>query len=189
MYYILETNYQYPLGINHLVYESDNGWASNFLEGTSLLKPNKPANVYVDIEHKLKNSPLPDYLESNGTPVVNQDFLDLLLKKDLNNLEYFKTQLRFEDRFVDGYYALNFTGLCHCIDEEKSESTKLLNKIFRLRKLALKNSFQNGLKIFRDSTYSQILFINSEIKECLERSPFKGFTIIPAEGWSDTHRF
>lgn len=189
MYYILETNYQYPLGINHLVYEHENGWGSDFLEGNSILKTNGLNKVYVTIEHKIKSNSLPDYLESNGTPVVNQNFLDLLLQKNLNNLEYFKTELRFEDKLVEGYYALNFTGLCRCIDEEKSESTKLLNKIFRLRKLTLKNSFQNGLKIFRDSTYNQILFINSEIKECLEKSCLNGFNIMPAEGWNDAHRF
>lgn len=191
MYYILETNYQYPLGINHLVYEHDHGWGSDFLLGEPVKKPNKPNELYISIEHQLKNTsyPLPDYLESNGTPLVNQYFLDLLLEKELENMQFFETELRFTNKSITGYYALNFTGICQCIDEEKSESTKLLNKIFRLKKLALKKSFTNGLKVFRDSTYNQILFINSEIKECLEKSKLKGFTIIPAEGWSDAHRF
>lgn len=185
MIYILESKLHSL--ISYISYVEDGGWGLDFFKGVVLNAPNNTNDLYVDAESP--KTPLPDYFEVQGVPVVNKKFIAALESASVDNFQAFPIEIRFEDGVTSGHSILNIIGRSKCFDESESKLSKFGPSIARVFSLKLLDNAACGSYIFRAHEYQEVIFIQENVKAAIESANISGCEIRKADGWSDEHRF
>lgn len=174
--------------VSGLVHTAGDGFGIDFMKGTEAPTPPRDPNQFrVDIESNL--APLPDYFEVGGTPVVTTRCLEALQTVAGSSVQSFPVPIQFRNSTVQGHHVINVTRRVKCVDEVKSELSRLYSHIFRIHNLRLRKDLGDGHDMFRADEYPEVIFISQRVKTALERYKISGCRLQSAEGWSDAHRF
>lgn len=185
MIYILESKLHSL--ISYISYSEDGGWGLDFFKGLILDVPKNNNALYVEAESQ--KTPLPDYFEVQGVPVVSKKFIVALENVSVDNFQAFPVEIRFEDGIVSGHFILNVIGRSKCFDESQSKLSKFGPSIARIFSLKLVDNAAFGSYIFRAHEYQEVIFIQEKVKKAIEEANISGCEIRKADGWSDEHRF
>ena len=184
MYYVLESELLEL--VTHLVYQKDDGFGLSFLKGGILPQNITSGDLYVEVESNAVD--LPDYLEVDSVPLVNQKFLNVLIDSGVNNYQSFPVEVRFEDSVVKDRFIINVVGRIQCVDMDNTDFSKFGPVIARI--FSLKLNLPDGVPdIFRADEYQDIIFISEKLKDKIMENMITGCELRQADGWNDAHRF
>lgn len=184
MYYILESQPHVMIG---MISYQNVGWGLGFTRGDLLDSSFGEGGICVEFEEN--HAALPDYFELDATPIVSERFVQQLKSLPIDNYQLFPVEVRFPGRQITGHYILNVVGLISCVDEAASECNMYKSSIMRIKHLVLKADLAKDLDLFRVEEYPLAMAISERIKQGLESGSLTGMLIMPADGWSDKHRF
>jgi len=185
MIYILESKLHSL--ISYISYSEDGGWGLDFFKGSVLDAPKNNNDLYIEVENV--KTPLPDYFEVQGVPVVNKKFITTLESVSADNFQAFPVEIRFEDGLTSGHFILNVIGKSKIFDESQSKLSKFGPSVARVFSLKLVDNAAFGSYIFRAHEYQEVIFIQENVKKAIEEANISGCEIRKADGWSDEHRF
>lgn len=172
--------------VSYISFSDDGSIELDFFKGSLLEVPQK-VNLHIEVESL--HTPLPDYFEVHGVPVVNKKFIEAIELASVDNYQAFPVEIRFEDVIKSGYFILNVIGQIKCFDEPRSKLSKFGPSIALIFSLKLLENPANGSYIFRAHEYLEVIFIQENVKKEIEKANISGCKMRNADGWSDEHRF
>lgn len=184
MYYIMDSQHH---NLVSMISYPDMGWGLHFTKG-EYLPPNFGAgNILIEFESD--HSALPDYFEIDGTPVVSEKFVQVWKTLPIDNYQLFPVTAKFPSFVLQGHHILNVVGREPCIDTEASDCNFYEGHIVRIQNLVLRSDINKALDLFRAEKHPLTIVISGRIKDLLQSSGLSGLLVMPADGWSDKHRF
>lgn len=156
-------------------------------------RPESPAvtlsEVYDDFDEPGDpQEELPDFFELMRVCVGSQRFRAALTAAGVANVEYYPVVIRSSPpREIGSYFALNVVGRVACMDMDRSDYTVHDGRVARIHSLALDEGAIHGLTIFRLHELPEIILVAQRVADALR--DLQGVSLLPAEGWSDEHRF
>ena len=130
----------------------------------------------------------PDYFELMRVPIGSTRLKEALTRAGVDNIEYYPVPIvDLSGQTVQGHYAMNIIGRLTCIDRAKSALVTDGGQIVRIKSLTLDTQKIHGAKVFRLHEYPEITIVSSDVADALHE--MSGVLLLPAQGWSDEHRF
>lgn len=185
MYFVLEEDREYAF---MAAFEDANpGHDLKWMMGQPIGVDEKPSKLKLTIEEPLDQ--YPDFFTETPVTFCSKRLQDRLKAAGVDNIEYYPVDMvdKSGKRQIDGYFAMNVIGRIKCMDRQRSKFTEWDERVARIHSLSLKKSAMKGLKVFRPDEYQEIILVSADVGEALRGLP--GVLLMPAEGWSDTHRF
>ena len=182
-YYALE--FDQDFGVPATLSESDAGSDLKYMQGQKLSRADSPVDLRLESDDAL--DVYPDFFNAMRAPAASERFVKAFRQAGIDNVQWFPTSIYTPDRVVKGYSVMNLVGRVACLDEKKSELTVFRRQIARIKSLALDAKKTKGAKAFRLHEYPELILVSEEVRPFLE--DLSGLILMPADGWSDEHRF
>jgi hypothetical protein len=182
-YYALE--YDQDFGVPATLSESDPGSDLKYVQGQKLSRADSPVDLRLESDEAL--DVYPDFFNTLRAPAASDRFVKAFRQAGVDNVQWFPSSIHTPDRVIRGYSVMNLVGRVACIDAKKSEVTMFRRQIARINSLALDTKKTKGAKAFRLHEYPELILVSEEVRPFLE--DLSGLVLMPADGWSDEHRF
>ncbi|MBN1186640.1 MAG: hypothetical protein JXR90_15420 [Spirochaetes bacterium] len=116
-------------------------------------------------------------------PLFSNRFVKLLEDNGVSNLQCFNGGVREPDGTLhDNYKAVNIVGLIACADLEKSEYISGSEPpIMEFTKLVIDEAKIGEHEFFRVQENSLYILVSESLKNVIEQSDLKGFSLTPIE--------
>lgn len=182
-YYALE--FDQDFGIPAVLTESEPGSDLKYMDGKKLGRAESPVDLRLESDEAL--DVYPDYFNAMRAPAASERFVKAFQEAGVDNVQWFPASIHTPDRIVKGYAVMNIVGRIACLDAKASEVTMFRQQVARIKSLALDEKKTKGAKAFRLHEYPELILVSDDVRPFLE--DLSGLVLMPAEGWSDEHRF
>jgi hypothetical protein len=182
-YFVLDWNGTETI-VGHVHDANSLSLGNKYTRGAALATENQPIDLTVRVEVAPPGD-YPDYFTLQQIPIASKLFV-AALRSLAANFEAFPTRI-FEiesGRSLDGFFVLNVVGRVAALDEQASQVTFVKNRIFRMRKLVLDLSKARDLDLFRLDQFPLAVIVSERVRDAVQS--YRGVSLLPAQGWTDS---
>jgi hypothetical protein len=184
MYYVLEAAPEHM--VDGVFEEANPGHDIKWMVGQGMEPDEKPDELKILLDEP--NEEYPDFFELVHTPFGSERFKKALAASGVDNVEFYPTPILDDSgKVVASTLAMNILGRIACMDKTKSQVTRLGKRIVRIKSLAIDDGAIHGCKMFRIHERPSLILVSRDVADAIRE--LVGVTLLPAEGWSDSHLF
>ena len=116
-------------------------------------------------------------------PIFSVEFIQALRTIGVDNFDVHEVEIKNPDtgEIIQGYKAANIIGKISCVDMNASESDRLIEDQYVIRKLVIDPSKTYGFYLFRLAEWTQIILVHEHVVENLPPELRKDFNFEPVE--------
>ncbi len=148
-----------------------------FLEGGQIIDPKPALHYYINKKKDIIKLQKSHLILSTGPELVSASFRKVI-EQFSDDVDFFDVIIKFEDQYIDGFFAMYVKNKICCIDMDISEykltNFDPANPTYQFYYMVVKNEFLNGFNIVRCKEMPVKIVVSEKFKTACFNSKLSG---------------